>query len=150
MEIFNYFDSDNKAEWTEKIKACDWAAAKFLSELLEQDTFFEKLVSGCLYIMENDGEIVSFLTLTTQDCIADMSLFPWIGFVYTAPEYRGNRYSEKLIAYACERAADDGAESVYIGTDHIGLYEKFGFEYMESRIDVFGDDCRIYTKKLTS
>lgn len=29
----------------------------------------------------------------------DESMKSWVGFVYTFPEYRGNRYSEKLINY---------------------------------------------------
>ena len=101
MQIINYFECDTKNELIEKIEACDWGAAKFLAELLRENRFFEMLGGeGDLYLLM-DGEIlVSFLTLTKQDVVRDEGMYPWIGFVYTAPEYRGNRYSEKLMKYA--------------------------------------------------
>lgn len=46
--------------------------------------------------------------------IADTKLTPWIGFVYTFPNYRGNRYIGKLISYAEEVAKLQGFTNVYI------------------------------------
>ena len=68
--------------------------------------------------------------------------------MFTAPEYRGNRYSGQLAEYACDKAKEQGFENVYIATDHIGLYEKYGFTYIESRVDMHNDICRIYYRKL--
>ena len=68
--------------------------------------------------------------------------------MFTAPEYRGNRYSGKLIEYACGKAKMQGFDKVYIATDHIGLYEKYGFEYTESRVDIYNEESRIYCRKL--
>lgn len=62
--------------------------------------------------------------------------------------YRGNRYSEKLIKYALEQAKLKGYEQVYLATNHIGLYEKFGFEYVEDKIDVFNEVCRVYLRSI--
>lgn len=149
MQIINYFECDTKNELIEKIEACDWGAAKFLAELLRENRFFEMLGGeGDLYLLM-DGEIlVSFLTLTKQDVVRDEGMYPWIGFVYTAPEYRGNRYSEKLMKYAENMAKQRGFDKVYVATDHIGLYEKFGYEYLENRIGYWGDDNRVLCKTL--
>ena len=151
MQIINYFECDTKNELIEKIEACDWGAAKFLAELLRENRFFEMLGGeGDLYLLM-DGEIlVSFLTLTKQDVVRDEGMYPWIGFVYTAPEYRGNRYSEKLMKYAENMAKQRGFDKVYVATDHIGLYEKFGYEYLENRIGYWGDDNRVLCKTLTN
>lgn len=75
-------------------------------------------------------------------------MFTWIGFVFTFPEYRGNRYSGQLIQHACEYGKNKGDKVVYIATDHIGLYEKYGFEYKENRIDIYNENSRIYYKNL--
>ncbi len=147
MEIFDYF-SIEQHNWIDKIRVCDWGAAKFLADLLEQNKFHNVLGNGSLFIMSDGGKLVSFCTLTHKDCVDDDKLFPWIGFVFTSPEYRGRRYSEKLIEYACEKAQKQGFENVYIATDHIGLYEKYGFTYMESRIDIYGEESRIYCRKI--
>ena len=148
MEILDLKDSAEQKKWIEKIRACDWGAAKFLADLLEKNTFHTLLGNGSLIIMTDDEKIVSFCTLTRRDCIKDDDLFPWIGFVFTSPEYRGKRYSGELVEYACKNAEKQGFENVYIATDHLGLYEKYGFTYMESRTDIYGEESRIYRRQL--
>ena len=149
MEIINYFEQEKKAELLAQIEACDWGAARFLGELLRKGTFFDMLGGwGALYLLMDGENLVAFGTLTGQDAIRDESLTPWIGFVFTQPEYRGHRYSERLLSHCEEEAVKRGYSKVYIATDHIGLYEKFGYTYMENRMDYWGDDTRILFKKL--
>ena len=50
----------------------------------------------------------------------------------------------KLIFRCEEIASEKGISQIYICTDHIGLYEKYGFTYIESRADIYGGDSRIY------
>lgn len=147
MEIFDYFSTEQRS-WIDKIRVCDWGAAKFLADLLEQNKFHNVLGNGSLFIMADGDKLVSFCTLTCRDCIKDDALFPWVGFVFTAPDYRGKRYSGEVIEAACKRALRQGFDKVYLATDHIGLYEKYGFTYMESRTDIYGEESRIYFRKL--
>lgn len=147
MIIFDYF-KNKQPQWIEKIRACKWGAAKFLADLLEQNRFHTVLGKGSLFIMADGDELVSFCTLTEKDCVDDITLFPWIGFVFTAPEYRGKRYSGKIIEHTCAQAEKQGYDKVYLATDHIGLYEKYGFAYLESRIDIYNEESRIYCRKL--
>lgn len=147
MKVLSYFECENKEKWIPKIRECDWGAAKFLADLLEKNTFSEVL-DGELYILADNENIVSFCTLTKKDCIDDNTLYPWIGFVYTHNNYRGNRYSKEVIDYACKRAEKMGYDTIYLATDHIGFYEKYGFEYIESRTDIYNEQSRIYKKNL--
>lgn len=145
MQIVNYFESDNKEKLVEMLGTSDWGAAKFLVKLLQEGTFMSTLGGeGSLYMMLDDDKPVAFVTLTKQDCVADESMFPWAGFVFTYPQYRGNRYSEQIIKHALEEAKKQGHTKVYLATDHVGMYEKYGFVYLENRVDVWGDDSRIY------
>lgn len=148
MKILNLQNSNEQKQWIDRIRDCDWGAAKLLADLLEQDKFYEMTGEGSLIIMTDDEKIVAFCTLTRKDCVDDDTLFPWIGFVFTSPEYRGNRYSGQLVEYACDKAKEQGFENVYIATDHIGLYEKYGFTYIESRVDISNDISRIYYRRL--
>lgn len=149
MEIINYFENENQATLREKILQCDWSAAKFLVELLETDRFNEMLGGwGNIYLLLDEDRLVSFLTLTGLDAVRDESLTPWIGFVFTTPEYRGHRYAGKLLAHAEMTAAQLGHKTVYIGTDHIGLYEKYGYSYRENQVDIWGSDMRVLYKEL--
>lgn len=98
-----------------------------------------------------DGEdLVSFATFTGQDAVRDESLVPWIGFVFTVPSYRGHRYAGRVLAHIEAVAAARGYDKIYIGTDHVGLYEKYGYEYQENRMDCWGSDQRVLFKKLDS
>lgn len=147
MEIIEYFKNQDK-DWIDKIRKCDWGSAWFLADLLEREKFQETVGGGELFIMADGDRLAAFATLANKDCINDDSLFPWVGFVFTAPEYRGHRYSGEVIDYACSKAKNQGYNKVYIATDHIGFYEKYGFTYIENRIDIYGEDGRIYYKDI--
>lgn len=150
MKIINFFEQENREELTGKIAACDWSAARFLAELLVKGTFEATLGGwGQLFLLMDGEKIVSFATLTGQDAIRDESLTPWIGFVFTQPEYRGNRYSQQVLAHAEAAAAKLGYGKVYLETDHVGLYEKYGYIYRENRTDCWGEDARVLCKNLT-
>ena len=41
-----------------------------------------------------------------------------------------------------------GHEAIYISTDHIGLYERYGYVYLRSEKNTFDEECRIYRKPL--
>ena len=148
MQLLNLHNIIGQKQWIDKIRACDWSAAKFLANLLEQDKFHEVLGEGNLFLMVEEENVVAFCTLTRKDCIDDDSLFPWIGFVFTSQEYRGQRYSGVVMDYACNKAKEQGFDTVYLATDHIGLYEKYGFSYIESRMDVYNEMSRIYCREL--
>lgn len=148
MEIIEYFSDDRQEHWKDELAKADWGAARFLVELLNDIQRRTNIVGegGKLFLMIDGKKIVSFVTLTHQDCIRDESLYPWFGFLFTYPEYRGSRYSEKLLNYAGQIAKQQGYSKVYLATDHEDLYERFGFQYIENRLDYWNEDSRIYCK----
>lgn len=148
MEIIGYFSDSRQEHWLEEIKRCDWRAAALLASLLEEDKFFETLGKGELYLLTDGDRLAAFATLAQRDCIEDDTLTPWVGFVYTYPQYRGHRFSGRLIEHCADAAREHGCDKLWICTDHVGLYEKYGFVYKENRIDCYGDDSRIYCMEL--
>ena len=144
MKIFKFHESENKTRWIAKIRECEWSAAKLLADILEQNTFNDLLGGGQLLVMADGDELVGFCTLTQNDCVKDDSLFPWIGFLFVNEAYRGHRYSQDLIERARLIATEQGHSRVYLATDHVGFYEKYGFTYLENRIDIYEEDSRIY------
>ena len=139
MEIIEYFECNQNVDWITQIENCDWNAAKILSELLHNPNEFNDVLgeNGKLFILKDGDKLVAFATLTRRECIEDDSLYPWIGFVYTRPEYRGKRLSEKIVEHACNVAKDQGYNRVYIATEYAGeLYKKYGFVYKGIMMDV--------------
>lgn len=129
----------------EYFKNCSWGAAQFLYSLIIEEKVEEVLGEKTkIVVLVDEENVVSFATYAKRDCIADDTMFPWIGFVYTDEAYRGKRYSQKVINYIIDKARDAGHSNIYLATDHIGFYEKYGFEYLESRIDIYDEESRIY------
>lgn len=146
MEIIDYFKSDRREHWLAEIKKSDWRAAPTLARFIEENSFHDNLGKGTLLLLADGDRLVSFVTFAERDCIDDEKLTPWVGFVYTFPDYRGHRHVGRLIRRCEEIAAENGVSPIYVCTDHVGLYEKYGFSYMESRVDIYGGDSRIYFK----
>lgn len=148
MQIIDYFKADNQPNWLAKIAAYEWRAAKFLADLLTKNEFHNAVGKGTVFLLTDGDNLVSFLTLSERDCIDAPEYTPWIGFVHTAPEYRGHHHIGKLIDHACAAAREHGAARVYLATDHVGLYEKYGFTYMENRTDTNGEESRVYVREV--
>lgn len=149
MEIIGYYSAENKEHWLSEIKKSQWSAGQFLHKLLSDDTFKDTVGESSDVLMLTEGdELISFCTLAEKDDIQPTELTPWIGFVYTFPQYRGHRYSEKLLSYAEEKAKEKFFDKIHISTNHIGLYEKFGYELYGIMKDIDGEDSRVYIKEL--
>ena len=149
MEFLEYFSSENKEHWLSKIEGCDWDAGKYLAYLLKTNGLFDLVGEGSRVLMLTDGdELVSFCTLAKYDDVQPTDLTPWSGWIYTFPAYRGRRLAGKLLEYAENLARKDGAVALHISTNHDGLYEKYGYEFLKYEKDVEGEDTKVYIKRL--
>ena len=149
MEILEYFTAERKEHWLSEIKKSDWGAGQFLASLIEQKQLKDAAGETTLVPMLVEGDkLVAFCTLAPYDDIQPTELTPWIGFVYTFPEYRGHRYAGRLLDYAESIATIMGREYIYISTNHVGLYEKYGYEFFRMDKDMNGEDSRVYRKAL--
>ena len=145
MEIIDFYASDNKDHWLSEIKKSDWRAGKYLYELLRDQKLKELCGGSTKVLLLVDGDkLVAFCIYAEQDDIRDMSLTPWVGFVYTFPEYRGKRRVGKLLEYAYMLAKKGGHEHIYISTGETGLYEKYGYRFWKNMKDISGEDSRVY------
>ena len=148
MTIIEFFDSPAKEHWLSEIKKSGWAAGDLLYDMLCKGTAKEVLGESTKIFLLTDGDkLISFCTLSETDDIRPTELTPWIGFVFTFPEYRGHHMAQLLTGTVEFRAYESGYDRVYISTDHTGLYEKYGYELYGSGKTVTGEESRIYTKK---
>ena len=149
MEFIEFFSSKNKEYWLSQIEQSDWDAAKYLHYLIKEDKLHELVGDNTRVLMLVDGErLVSFCTLAKMDDVQPTDLTPWIGWIYTFPKYRGRHLSGKLLSHVEDVARKDGATHTHISTNHIGLYEKYGYEFYMNALDVDGEETRVYRKAL--
>lgn len=145
MEIVKYFSAKNKEHWLEQIGLSDWSAGKYLYELLQANKLKALCGESTEVFLLTDGErLLSFCTFAEKDDIADSALTPWIGFVYTFPQARGNRFMGKLFEHIRSLAKTQGIQKIYISTNEIGLYEKYSCVFYKMMKDIHNEDSRVY------
>ena len=149
MNVIDFHKSDRQEHWLGEIKRSDWGAGTFLHALLSEGTFFEAVGENSKVLLLVDGdELISFCTYAEKDDIQPTDLTPWAGFVYTFPEHRGHRYAGLMFDEIERIAKEEQVSQVYISTNHIGLYEKYGCEYKTQMNDMDGEPSRVYVKKI--
>ena len=145
MEILICGEAASREQWLEQLPACDWKAGHFLYLLLKENRFHERYGEKAKVLFLTDGvKLASFCTYAEKDDIPNTKLKPWIGFVYTYPEYRGRRLMGKLISRVKELAREDGYDTVYISSREEGLYEKYGAECIAMMKDTWGEDSQVF------
>jgi GNAT superfamily N-acetyltransferase len=145
MQIIEYNHSDDQNIWLVQIKNSDWNAGKYLFELLQSNTLKQLCgQSTKVLLLVEELALVSFCTLAEQDDVIDQALTPWVGFIYTYPKYRGKRFAEKLLQHAYFETKKAGKEHIYISTNEIGLYEKYGYSFLKMMKDRNGEETRVY------
>lgn len=151
MEIIEYFTSENQQHWLSQIKNSDWDAGQYLYQLLSTGKFKDLCGSASLIFLLTNGEnLVSYCTFATFDDIQPTEYSPWIGFVYTYPQYRGHHYAGRLLSHIENIALAQEKEYTYISTSHQGLYEHYGYDFFQNAKSVKGSDVNIYRKNLTT
>lgn len=147
MDVIEFFSSDNQDHWLGEIRKSDWGAGTYLYELLRDNKLKELCGDATKVLLLTEGDsLVSFCTYAPNDDIPNTPLTPWVGFVYTFPQYRGHRYMGILLDYAAQMAKSEGYDSMYLSTLEIGLYEKYGFSFHQHMTDIHGGDSRVYRR----
>lgn len=118
---------------------------------------YEDCISNCLnaeqvlpqwYLLEMDSEIIGCAGLITNDFISRMDLYPWICAIFIEEKLRGNNYGSLLIEQAKKDTKKFGFKYLNLCTDHVGYYEKHGFEYIGQGHHPWEEESRIYQTKL--
>ncbi|UQZ88100.1 GNAT family N-acetyltransferase [Deltaproteobacteria bacterium Smac51] len=100
------------------------------------------------YLLMDNQRPIGCCGLITNDFISRSDLYPWICAVYIDEEHRGRAYSALLLDRCKQDCAALGFDHVYLSTDHIGFYEKYGFEYIGQGYHPWGEESRIYSAKV--
>lgn len=78
-----------------------------------------------------DGErIIAGMGVIENDFHDRKDLTPNICAVYTEEQYRGQGIAGNLLNMVVEDLQQKGISPVYLLTDHIGFYERYGWEFL--------------------
>lgn len=101
-----------------------------------------------MFVAKADGKIIGMTSVMKEDYYPMPELYPWVSSVYVDEEYRGQRVSGKLIDYANDYLRNLGFEKSYIPSDHVGLYERYGYTYVREIVNYGGQEDHLYEKNL--
>jgi len=100
------------------------------------------------YLLRDGDQVIGGAGLITNDFISRMDLWPWLCALYVAEERRRQGHAGRLIEYVKSDCAGLGFDRIYLCTDHIGFYERSGFQYIGDGFHPWGERSRIYEAKL--
>lgn len=126
---------------------CSWNAGAFLSERMRNNAFadWEKVI-----VAADNNNIVGFAVFCEKDGLPEeYSCTPFISLVFVDERYRGKRISEKLINHTIEYAKKLDYKTVYLKSEHRGLYEKYGFEKIGEFEPVRGPADQLFKINIT-
>ena len=71
-----------------------------------------------------------------EDLFSRPDIYPWLANVYIDKAYRAYGYGRVLLNSVKKTAEKAGLKELYLFTTHEGLYEKFGWDFIQE-IDTF-------------
>ena len=96
-----------------------------------------------------DDDAAAFCTFTNRDEMPkEYGFGPFIGFLFVAEKYRGNRLSEQMVNAACNEAKEQGFSATYLMSGDVGLYEKYSFTKVGDYKTIYGSADQLFSKTL--
>lgn len=133
----------------------DLAIKYFQSKWGNEDSnmVYEDCITHCInaeaplpqwYLLMDKDNIIGCAGLITNDFISRMDLYPWICALFIEKEYRGRSYGALLIEKAKGDARQSGFPNLYLCSDHVGYYEKYGFLKIGTGYHPWGESSGIF------
>ena len=85
----------------------------------------------CKLILLDDDVLVGFISIFEHDGDERLDLKPWYATMFVKKEFRGNGYSRVLNDAILDEARKRGFSVLYLKSDLVNYYEKFGARYVE-------------------
>lgn len=85
-----------------------------------------------------------------EDLNSRPDIYPWLINVYVDEKFRGNNVCRNLMETVYENAKKANLDELYLYTKHVGLYEKFGWDFVEE-VKTFRNESpieRLYNLKI--
>ena len=89
-------------------------------------------VRYCKLLLIEDETLIGFISMFPTDGEERQDLTPWYATMYVKKEYRGKGFSKILNDAILEEARKRGFEKLYLKSELVNYYEKFGAKYIET------------------
>lgn len=138
LEIFNIKDKQEYLQEIAILTQKEWGRYSSEQEFNEKiKRKINKIMDNldnpfyCKLILLNDNNLIGFISIFPNDGEERKDLTPWYATMYVKEEYRGKGYSKILNDAILKEAKSRGFNKIYLKTDLVNYYEKFGAKYMD-------------------
>ena len=126
-------------EWGSKTNSEEEFEAKINKKIFKIINNFNNPLYCKLILLDNDI-LIGFISIFPTDGDERKDLSPWYATMYVKEEFRGKGYSKILNSAILEEAKKRGFKKLYLKTDLINYYEKFGAIFL----DTLNNDEKLY------
>jgi GNAT superfamily N-acetyltransferase len=127
--------------------AAYFSAAFGLPQRLYDDSIAHSLTTDSAlprwYLMLKGESVVGCYGLITNDFNSRQDLCPWLAALFVDETERGRGLGSNLLEHALSEAGKLGFPTVYLTTDLIGYYEKYGWKHIGSAYGIT-NESRVY------
>ena len=137
MEIKSIKDNLNYLKEYALLCSLEWGTPKTDEEMNDYiDAKANKILTGdkvmnIFGLIDND-KLIGFISLVKYDGEERQDLTPWYATMYVKKEYRGLGYSKILNDALLEETKKLGFDKIYLKSELVNYYEKFGAQYIEN------------------
>ena len=132
MRNYQYITLMEKPELKEE--AAEWFSSKWgipREAYLEcMEAYLNKDTEYGWFLCLHDDKIIAGMGVIENDFHDRKDLTPNVCAVYTDEEHRGKGIAGNLLNMVVEVMKSKGITPLYLVTDHIGFYERYGWEFL--------------------
>jgi len=146
IKVVKFTDSEGKFF----NKLCEWAY-KWWGErdgwsFEKMEYFMKRMINAeripQTYIATDGKNVFGMYQLAMEDLDVRPDIYPWLENVWVDENYRNNGICRLLMESVTNNVRNLGLSEIYLYTKHVGLYEKFGWEFIEE-IETFKSETPI-------
>lgn len=140
MQIYNIKDKQKYIKEVAELTQREWGSITSSQEDFKNKVIkkISKIIKNlenknyCKLILLDNKNLVGFISIFPTDGEERTDLSPWYSTMFIKEEYRGNGYSIILNNAVLREAKKRGYKRIYLKTNLINYYEKFGAHYLET------------------
>lgn len=133
MNIISIMNNDIYLEEYIKLCSYEWGSKQesidYINDKKNAILSGDKVIS--ILGLIDDDILIGFISLFKYDGEERRDLTPWYATMFVKDEYRGKGYSKILNKAILDEASKLGFRKIYLKTDLVNYYEKYGAKYID-------------------
>lgn len=139
-----FMDDSLRDRGLDYMEASPWIGGASLARKVREGGFKENE----RILLALDGEaIVGYCSLTEKDLLPEGDYGPFIGHLFIDEAYRGRGLAGVLLDQAWDYVRGRGHKGLYLISNQLGLYERYGFRLEKDLAQIDGDVERLFFKE---